>query len=459
MRLIVVVLLAVLLAPAPVASAGAPVVEGVHVADGELVDALGRRVILRGINAMDKVKTKGSDDDLDPDLTDADLERIAAIGFNVLRLGTSWNAIEPVRGSFDDAFIDRFRSVMDRAHDHGLLVVVDMHQDVWSEYVGSNGAPEWAGPQCNVPPRIELAQTTGQWWMQYFSPDSQAAFTNFWADGAGDVYCTGPVQTSFVEMWGHLASRLTGHPALAGYDLFNEPWPGTPPGAFEVAQLYPFYERVADAIREHDPDTPIFFEPSIQRSAMLPSVPAGPPDPNSVYAPHLYTETMYSQGQLTTGGITDDAVLAQDTHEAAVMGVPTWIGEWGAFENEASADYQRQVYDTFDRHRIGSAYWHYTQGYSDGLKAEGPQAEAAHVRVYPEAYPGEARWRFDPDTRTFAMSIDVPEDAAAVSVVVPTRLYPDGPQVTAGGAVSYDPATQRLAWSPPDGTGRLIVEP
>lgn len=436
-------LTAALIAPAP--APGSPLAN-IRADGARFVDADGRTVILRGINAMDK--TLGGDGNLDPDLSDADLDRISSIGFNVLRLGTSWAAIEPEPGLYDDGFIDRFIDEMDDAFAHGLLVVVDMHQDVWGESLGGNGAPDWAGPQCNVPPRLPLAETTGQWFAQYGSPDVLAAFGNFWADGAGDVFCTGPVQTRFVEMFGHLASRLAGHPALVGYDLLNEPWPGTPPGVFEVAQLYPFYERLVAEIRAVDDDSIIFFEPPIQKSAGLPTVPVGISDPNAAFAPHTYTETMFTGGAITTDARTDEIVILETSLEAALMDVPMWIGEWGAFENDRSLRYQRAFYDLLDRHRLGGAYWHYTQGFGDGLQGQPPEADAGHLRVYVEAFPGEGNGRFNPDTRSFVLTVaTAPGDSLSASVVVPARLYPDGFTVDAPGTTSYDEATNRLTWT------------
>lgn len=426
--------------PAP---PGAPLV-GVHAEDGRFADSEGRTVILRGANVLDKWTTIG-DPDLVPDMEEADYDRLAAMGFNVVRLGTSWKAVEPERGVYDDAFLDQMRSILDELRERRIFAVVDMHQDVWSEAIGSNGAPEWADPQCNVPPRVPWSATTGQWYAQYFSPDSQAAFSNFWNDGYGDadLHCTGPIQTDFVNMWGHVADRLGNHPAVIGYDLLNEPWPGLPPGAFEQLQLFPFYERVAAAIRAEDPDGIIFFEPPIWKSAMLPSVALAPPDPNSAFAPHLYTETMYSEGQVSTAGVTDEVVLLGDLEEADRLGVPAWIGEWGAFENDAAADYRRQVYDLFDRHQVGSAYWMYTQGSGGGIQQGGETAEAGHVRVYPEAFPGEATWSYDPDARTFTMTIAVGPGTHTARVVVPDRLSID---TDVPGAV-YDEQSQRLRWT------------
>lgn len=158
-----------------------------------------------------------------------------------------------------------------------------------------------------------------------------AAFANFWYDGYGDadLHCTGPIQTEFVEMWGYLASRLGGHPAVIGYDILNEPWPGTtPPGVFEQTQLMPMYQRVAAAIREYDQKTPIFFEPVAIYTNSIPTM-GEAPDPNAVFAPHIYTEALATNGDVTFGGLSEETTLSKVQADAQRMGVPMWIGEWG----------------------------------------------------------------------------------------------------------------------------------
>ena len=103
----------------------------------------------------------------------------------------TWDAVEQVHGDYDDAFLGELRGLLDLLHEHHLLAVLDMHQDAWSEYIGSDGAPQWAGPQCNVPPSLSLGSTTGVWMAQYGSPDVEAAWSNFWNDGFGpaDTFC------------------------------------------------------------------------------------------------------------------------------------------------------------------------------------------------------------------------------------------------------------------------------
>lgn len=433
------------LAAAPPGKGAVKALQDIHVEDGRFVDADGRTVLLRGVNVIDKWRFAG-DGNLVPDFDESDAARLRDAGFNSVRLGITWDAVEQTRGTYDQAYLAEIRRLLDLLMDHQIVAVLDMHQDVWSEYIGSDGAPQWADPQCNVPPSVPLSETTGQWVAQYGSPDVEAAWANFWNDGFGaaDPFCTGPVQSAFVNTWGRVAASLGDHPALVGYDVLNEPWPSSPPGVFEQVHLYPFYELVAETIRGTDPDAIIFYEPPIWKSAMVPSAVLEAPADNSAYAPHIYTETMFSGGQASTGATSDELVLLTDVDEAQRLGSALWVGEWGAFENEAAATYQRQMYDLFDRYQVSSAYWTYTQGAGSAtLQGQGVPAEVGHVRVYPEAWPGEATWTWDPDARTFTMTVTVADDRPhEVRLVVPARLWMD----TDVAGTRWHPGSGRLRW-------------
>ena len=63
---------------------------------------------------------------------------------NAIRLGVSWRALEPTRGVLDAGYAARVRRLVRLAGAEGLWVLIDMHQDLWSERFGGNGAPDWA---------------------------------------------------------------------------------------------------------------------------------------------------------------------------------------------------------------------------------------------------------------------------------------------------------------------------
>ena len=61
-------------------------------------------------------------------------------------------------------------------------------------------------------------------------------------------------------MWLRIARRFEDAPLIVGYDLFNEPWPGTgwqacanpagcPPGGFDQTALTAFFNRTVAAVR------------------------------------------------------------------------------------------------------------------------------------------------------------------------------------------------------------------
>jgi endoglycosylceramidase len=412
-RLVAALCALVCLIPLSHASAGQPATElrGVHVVDGQFVDAVGRTVHLRGINAVGKQGSRGSGT---PNLTAADVRRMRDMGFDVVRLGMVWDAVEPRPGRYDDAMLTRVVRQLDLLHSAGLLAVVDMHQDAWSAYIGSDGAPGWAAPQCHVPPHVGIADATGQFFAQYASPDNVAAWQNFWADGFGaaDPFCTGPVQSRFVAMWRHVAQRLARHPAVIGYDVLNEPF--LPAG--QALQLNAFYRRVTTAIRQVDKSHTIFFEPPL---GAVPALGLEAPDPNSAYAPHIYTETMFSGGAVSTGAVTDARELAVDQQLARAMGAALWIGEWGEVEIPA---YNQQMYDVLDAARVGDSYWAYTEGGQGKLKSRPPSADLQHTRPYVAAAAGDAAWSFDPSTRRFAATVTVGPGRHTSILVLPTAL-------------------------------------
>ena len=90
----------------------------------------GRVVILRGMNIMSSAK--GHPERL-PDLEEEDVERYARQwGFNVVRYLIFWDAVEPSPGEYDAAYFDKTEERLDWFADHGVHVILDMHQDVYA---------------------------------------------------------------------------------------------------------------------------------------------------------------------------------------------------------------------------------------------------------------------------------------------------------------------------------------
>lgn len=63
---------------------------------------------------------------------------------NSILLGVTLKALEPAPGRLDEAYVAEIVRLTRLAARRGLCVLVDMHQDEWSERYRGNGAPEWA---------------------------------------------------------------------------------------------------------------------------------------------------------------------------------------------------------------------------------------------------------------------------------------------------------------------------
>ncbi|MEP7106055.1 MAG: cellulase family glycosylhydrolase, partial [Chloroflexota bacterium] len=88
-----------------------------------------------------------------------DLAEMRALGFNVLRLSLSWSLLEPAPGRYDEHYLARIAQVVGWAREEGIYVILDMHQNAYSRYLGRaaplpggekpglndyDGAPAWA---------------------------------------------------------------------------------------------------------------------------------------------------------------------------------------------------------------------------------------------------------------------------------------------------------------------------
>lgn len=341
-----------------------------------IVDAAGRQVLLRGVNVNQLNDYFQGNRDLRTTipLTEEDFADIAALGFGGVRLTMNWSSLEPERGEIDERFVERVHEVVGWAKAHGLYVVLDMHQDAWgkgvvtppdetclpgfTEAIGWDGAPAWATftdgmPTCRLQGVRELSSAVAQ------------AFTSFWADRDG-------IQTHLVEVWGRLAAEFADEPAVAGYDLLNEPHPGWTPGATGPTALGRFYDRAIAAIREAEDAADsgfhhvVFFEPIItpgmSDSALAPH-PAFTDDPDIVFAPHNYAESIEL---LPAGNPSIEDAWAQDAAAAERYGTPLWIGEWGFFNDpEEQRDEIRRFARQEDAHLAGGAWWVWKQACGD----------------------------------------------------------------------------------------------
>ncbi len=188
-----------------------------------LIDDKGRERIFHGVNFVDKSDYAAGEQTV-PALDEQMIKKIAANGVNLIRLGFTWAKLEPQPNKYNDAYIDSLANVLDLLEKYNIYAFLDMHQDLYSPKTNGDGAPEWAV----LLDGIEVKPTKLVWAEGYFWGKAiHNCFDNFWAN---KEYNGIPLQTYFCNMWKHVAERFKDHPALFGFDVLNEPFPGTDGG-------------------------------------------------------------------------------------------------------------------------------------------------------------------------------------------------------------------------------------
>lgn len=227
-----------------------------------ITDAGGRVVILHGTNMVYKIapyypQAVG--------FNDADAAFLARIGFNAVRVGVIWKALEPTPGVYSDAYLSHIASTVRTLARHGIVSLLDFHQDQYNELFQGEGFPDWSVEDDGLPPYPQFGFSEDY----LFMPALQRAFDNFWANspGPGGV----GLEDRYAAAWRHVAQRFRGVKSVLGYEIMNEPFPGstwqscvslTGCPVFD-GMLTAFYKKVFAAIRGVDRRTLIWYEPNI----------------------------------------------------------------------------------------------------------------------------------------------------------------------------------------------------
>src|SRR3954453_1500800 len=106
-----------------------------------ITDARGRVGSLHGINMVNKVAPYA------PDATgfgEDDARFLAREGYDTVRVGVIYKAVEPAPGVYDDAYIARIVRTVNTLGRHGIVSLVDVHQDLYNERFEGEGWPDWA---------------------------------------------------------------------------------------------------------------------------------------------------------------------------------------------------------------------------------------------------------------------------------------------------------------------------
>ena len=188
----------------------------VTVQQDAFVDNVGRQVLLNGINVVSKSKEEGYIFKGGPEL----YQNLKKWGVNCIRFIIIWDRLEPEPGVYDENYLKEIDERIAWAKENNIFIVLDMHQDLYSVKY-SDGAPKWATLDEGKP------HATGAIWSDSYmlSEAVQTSFDNFWlnkpaSDGVG-------IQDHYAALWKHIAARYANNTTVIGYDIMNEPFPGS----------------------------------------------------------------------------------------------------------------------------------------------------------------------------------------------------------------------------------------
>ncbi|MBO4893645.1 MAG: cellulase family glycosylhydrolase [Clostridia bacterium] len=357
------------------------------------VDESGRQRIFNGINLCDKgyANEEKTDKVYELDFDENLIVNLKKRGVNLVRLGLTWDGVEPEAGKYDEDYLDRVQKVADLCEKHGIYFYLDMHQDLYGGAADTpaDGAPMWA---CMTDGH-EFKPTKFVWAEGYFWGKAiHSCFDHFWAN---DVCCGKPVQEHFCEMWKHVAERFKDNTALFGFDILNEPFPGSSGGKvfrkligsvvragmfdrrvnrirlvkdalkaetrhsvldqFEDPEFFstivtraggkiiedfdknyysPFINRVAEAIREVTDKGIIIMENCYYSNTSIPcSTPAvtvkGAREPQLCFAPHGYDLMVDTPDYKYASNSRTGAIFDEHLRTQKRLNVPVIVGEWG----------------------------------------------------------------------------------------------------------------------------------
>ncbi|WP_323848765.1 cellulase family glycosylhydrolase [Mycolicibacterium mucogenicum] len=364
-----------------------------------LTNSDGQVVLLHGFNEVYKLAPyEPSASGFSAD----DAAFLAANGFNVVRLGVIWAGVEPQPGVYNAAYVDSIRQTVDMLAAHGIYTIIDMHQDLYSASLGGEGAPKWATKTGGLPNR-----GFGFPGSYYLNPAETAAWDGFWnnanaANGIG-------LEDNYAKAWETVAAAVAGNNSVIGYDIMNEPFPGTSwlptllgSPFYATQQLTPMYNQVAAAIRAVDPNTALFVEPANPAVSEIPAILGLPvqlgtiDDTKVVLAFHDYCA-----GSATSGICGWLAYQQASTAHAygKANNIPVFMDEFGA--SNLPSDLRAEM-NAADRYLMSWSEWAYsgvgditTSGSTDGesvvydpaLPPTGDNVNTGSLQVLASPYP------------------------------------------------------------------------
>jgi hypothetical protein len=524
--------------------------------DGWLRDSRDRYVLLRGVNFGPHAKfppylpvMPGQNDEARPQLA-----RLRCLGMNVVRLLIMWKALEPFPNpNLDElspgaiAYLGRVTDNINELYSEGLFVILDFHQDIAQESYTGDGFPDWAVGVDDRHRRLPIPYRfdNPRWGTNYYdlpwfdrllcwcagfrrcanyNSGVRNTLWSFWMDDLynedqteteRELYKAQNPQTHLIKTIGQVARYFAamnngaGHPAILGYEPFNEPAEVSPDKRrFEKNILPEFYRKVATEISKFDSKALVFIEPRVDWTiysadgpeyqglkftsdpiSFLPKPFILPSTNSGVFSFHYYDFAMLSgipfEKNMRKKAKEWPDIFRQMREQADETKLVPFLTEFGC-----SQDWKRSVvracmdlqFRQVEAQRLNATYWNYdlynTQKGKDNWNKEnfsllGPDRSPRNLDIVARPYPVRASAMpqlvfFDLRSKNAAFILTGQVVDAPTVIFVPLSChYPDGFEIratTSESTITWNESEQMLYWYPdksvaPDGSNKLIISP
>ena len=262
-----------------------------------ILDNEGRYSVFHGVNVIIKLPPYLPDlekfDPMNSLNTEYDLKTMKKMGFNMVRLGVIWEAVERQPGVYDMEYLQKVEEIINTLGKNGIYTMVDAHQDAFSRNFCGEGVPYFYTNELGYDKKCNANIVTQ--FLGFVGTCKNLDYFNFTYDGNGlpviddckknsfieyhflaefsSAYKkfyenVNNIQDKFVEFWKVVATKFKGNKYVLGYDLWNEPSPGgfledfknIIPGRPDLYSVLPLYKKVNEALRDIDPNYILYFE-------------------------------------------------------------------------------------------------------------------------------------------------------------------------------------------------------
>jgi aryl-phospho-beta-D-glucosidase BglC (GH1 family) len=255
-------------------------------------------------------------------MTSRDFDLVKSFGFNVVRLPMNYRMFEDDRAPFQlkpNAFkwVDY---AIEQCTKRGIYVILDMH--------GAQGG--------------------------------QSVFDHTGHANQNQLEGNPVFQQRLAWLWGEFAKRYRNNGTVVAYDAFNEPYGMSKPSQVAV------FNQVYDAIRKHDKEKLIYAHGHHDGYSHY-GTPSANGWRNVGFQMHYYPG-LFGNGEPTVENhLKHHASMNALAKRVKAMNVPFFVGEWNVvYDSAGGANMMRHTFDLYAKHGWASTSWAYKVLATDG---------------------------------------------------------------------------------------------